>query len=178
MDDHDPKLTHPQAEQLARALMQQHGIAAKGWTFQWSHGKRRMGETRIQQTRDPRTGKVVKHKLIRLSKHLVAMNPQSIVRDVILHEIAHAFAGIQNGHNQVWKAACIKVGAKPQRLADETVEVVQSRYAIVCNLCQSELAQRHRQSSPKSLANAYCKHCGKESQGKLKLLDRQSTADY
>lgn len=110
-------------------------------------------------------------KRIRLSKHLVAMNPEPVVRDVILHEIAHAIAGIENGHNHVWQAACRKVGAKPQRLADESIRVVEGRYAIVCTRCQAELARRHRKPSPKTLAQSYCKHCGRDSIGKLIARD-------
>lgn len=160
------------AEQLARALMQEHGVIDQGWDFQWSNGKRRMGEASIRQKRDRKTGKTTTVKTIRLSKHLVAMNPEPIVRDVILHEIAHALAGLENGHNHIWRAACKKVGAKPQRLADKTVQVVEGRYAIFCQQCQESIGTRHRRSSPEQLARAYCKHCGPDSIGKLKLIPR------
>ena len=166
----DDTLTHEQAEHLARSLMDQHGVTAEGWVFQWSRGKRRLGETSIRQRRDRTTGQTKTIKAIRLSRHLVAMNPEPIVRDVILHEIAHALAGLENGHNAVWRAACEKVGAKPQRLADETVRVAEGRYAIVCGQCNEQIGTRHRRSSPKSLARAYCKRCGPGSAGKLKLV--------
>lgn len=167
----DQRLTLEQAEQLATSLMQRHGVTADGWRFQWSRGRRRLGEARIRHTRDRRTGKTQEVKAIRLSRHLVAMNPEPVVRDVILHEIAHAIAGLDQGHNAAWKAACKKVGAKPQRLADESVEVVPGKYAIVCGLCHEHLAQRHRRASPKTLKRSYCKHCGKPSMGKLKLVE-------
>lgn len=171
MPESHKTLTPQQAERLAKDLMQTHGLPHAGWTFQWSQGKRRLGETSIRKTRDPRTGKTKTVKAIKLSKHLVAHNPEPIVRDVILHEIAHAIAGLENGHNHVWKAACKKVGAKPQRLADESVQVVPERYAIVCKQCAQELTRRHRRPTPKTLANAYCKHCGPKSLGKLKVIE-------
>lgn len=167
----DQKLTLGQAEQLATSLMQRHGVSADGWRFEWSRGRRRLGEACIREKRDPLTGKTHRVKAIRLSRHLVAMNPEPVVRDVILHEIAHAIAGIDQGHNAVWKAACKRVGAKPHRLADESVEVVPGKYAIVCGLCQQHLAQRHRRTSPRTLKRAYCKHCGKPSMGRLKLVE-------
>lgn len=163
-------LTLDQAQQLAKQLMQQHGVIAKGWAFQWSHGKSRLGEASIRKTRDPKTRKIKTIKTIKLSKHLVAMNPEPIVRDVILHEIAHALAGLKNGHNHIWQEACKRVGAKPQRLADEAVQVVPGKYSIVCGQCSQELGKRHRQSSPETLARTYCKHCGPGSTGKLKLV--------
>ena len=172
----DQRLTHDQAEQLARSLMQQHGVTADAWQFEWSRGKRRLGETSIRQARDRKTGQVKQIKAIRLSRHLVEMNPEPIVRDVILHEIAHALAGIKNGHNHVWRAACKKVGAKPQRLADESVQAIEGRYAIVCTLCDRELARRHRRSHPDRLANAYCKDCGPTSTGKLKTVEPEGDA--
>lgn len=167
----DTTLTRAQAQKLALKLMAKHGLTADGWAFQWSQGKRRLGETRIQQHRDPRTGKTTQRKTIRLSKHLVAMNPEAVVRDVILHEIAHAIAGIENGHNHLWRAACRKVGAKPQRLADESVETVPGRYALICNACNRELARRHRRTTPGKLKNAYCKACGPSSMGKLVIRE-------
>lgn len=163
-------LTPAEAEQLALALMREHGVTAKGWRFAWSRGKRRLGETSIRKTRDRTHGRVQKIKAIRLSKYLVERNPEPVVRDVILHEIAHALAGLEHGHDAVWKAMCKKVGAKPQRLADESVEVVQGAYALICTSCNRELARRHRRSSPERLANRYCRDCGPKALGKLKVV--------
>lgn len=165
-----PHLTLHQAEQLALQLMHEHGVMAKGWVFQWSKGKRRLGEASIRTKRDRNAGKTKTIKAIRLSEHLVTMNPEPIVRDVILHEIAHALAGLENGHNHVWRAACQRIGANPQRLADETVQVVEGRYTIICGQCTQALGTRHRRPNPRQLARAYCKHCGPASAGKLKLV--------
>jgi predicted SprT family Zn-dependent metalloprotease len=164
------KLTSQAAEQLAKKLMRQHGVAAQGWKFQWSSGKRRLGEASIRRRKHRTTGRVETRKTIKLSRHLVALNPEPVVRDVILHEIAHALAGLENGHNEVWQAACKKVGAKPQRLADEGVDVVAGKYTVVCKLCKQTLGTRHRRSSPDALARTYCRDCGPNSAGKVQLI--------
>lgn len=172
----DPPLTRAQAESLAQTLMRRHGVTARGWRFEWSRAKRRLGEARIRQTRDRKTGRTRTVKAIRLSRYLVEHNGEAAVRDVILHEIAHALAGLEHGHDAVWRAMCEKVGAKPERLADESIRVVQGEYAVVCTLCHRELARRHRRSNPSKLANAYCRTCGPKSTGKLKIINAQDAA--
>ena len=39
------------------------------------------------------------------------------VKETVLHELAHAIAGVRNQHNYIWKHACIKLGCDPSRLA-------------------------------------------------------------
>lgn len=170
-------MTPDQVEQLANELMVQHGLIRKGWGFKWSSGKQRLGCAQIRKARDRQTGKTRTLKSILISRHLVELNSDEVIRDVILHEIAHALAGIKNGHNHVWRETCEKIGAKPQRLAGEEVAVVAARYAIVCGVCEEQLATRHRRSTPKHLDAAYCKHCGPTSKGKLKLIDQADTQD-
>jgi len=34
-----------------------------------------------------------------------------LVRDTLLHEIAHALVGTAHGHDEVWKAKCLEIGA-------------------------------------------------------------------
>ncbi|MBI1374282.1 MAG: hypothetical protein GC159_16320 [Phycisphaera sp.] len=152
--------------------MTEHGLIADGWRFAWSNGKRQLGRCQIRRRRDPSTGKYVEIKTIKLSRYLVALNNDHEVRDTILHEIAHAIAGLKNGHNSVWKAVCRRIGAKPQRLAGEHITVVKGRYVLLCGCCEKELARRHRRIRPEALARSYCRHCGPESKGTLKILDR------
>jgi len=164
-----------QAEQLARDLMKQHGLTRQGWRFAWSRGKRQLGAAVIRKSNDPRTGRNTTIKTIRLSHHLVQLNDEAEVRDTILHEIAHALAGLDNGHNAEWKAMCRRIGAKPQRLAGEHVVVPPRRpapYHIVCGSCGQSLTPRHRKIHPKRLAAAYCRSCGPDSRGTLRLEPR------
>ena len=68
----------PSAGRLAEALLQQHGLAGAGWTFRFNQRKRSLGLCNFT------------HRRIELSAPFVARNPEAEVRDVLLHEIAHA----------------------------------------------------------------------------------------
>lgn len=165
-----------QAEQLARSLMQQHGLLRDGWRFRFSNAKRQLGSAHIRRQRDPATGRTIRIKTIRLSRHLVTLNTEHEVRDTILHEIAHALAGLSNGHNAKWKAVCRRIGARPVRLAGEEVIAPAPRYRVVCNACRRVLAHRHRRVAPASLRRSYCRSCGPASKGALRLDDTHAAA--
>lgn len=161
------RMTLPEAQQLALHLMKAHGVFAAGWRFQWSHGKRQLGCAQIKRRRNPRTGQVIETKTIKLSRYLVALNDESEVRDTILHEIAHAIAGLNNGHNEVWRAVCRQVGARPERLAGEEVAVVPHLLELVCGHCGNVVAKRHRRMNAERLKHCYCRDCGLASKGSL-----------
>ena len=50
---------------------------------------------------------------IELSTPLTLANPVEVVRDTILHEIAHAHAGADAGHGPAWQTACLAIGGTP-----------------------------------------------------------------
>lgn len=61
------------------------------------------------------------------------------LRDTILHEIAHAIAGIKAGHGPVWRAVARKIGAKPQRVCT-TLAVSAIQYVeVACYVCSGPL---------------------------------------
>ncbi|MFA9478152.1 SprT-like domain-containing protein [Phycisphaerales bacterium AB-hyl4] len=159
------------AERLALTLMNEHGLIEKGWRFRWSRGKRQLGLAQIRRRPDRHTGQVGVVRTIRLSQHLVQLNGEAEVRDTILHEIAHALAGLEHGHDAHWQAVCRRVGAKPQRLADATVRTPIARYQVVCGRCRRVLATRHRRASRRWLQRAYCRHCGPETISRLNICD-------
>ncbi|MEO0515334.1 MAG: SprT-like domain-containing protein [Planctomycetota bacterium] len=68
----------PSAGQLAHHLMQTHGLPAAGWTFRFNQRKRTLGLCNFTAKR------------LELSAPFVTRNDEPQVRDVILHEIAHA----------------------------------------------------------------------------------------
>jgi hypothetical protein len=74
------------------------------WQFEWSYAKTQLGHC------DPND------KAIRLSKYWMLSIRWGECLDTILHEIAHAIVGCENGHNSIWQKTCIKIGAKPNRL--------------------------------------------------------------
>lgn len=82
--------------------LEEHGLRAKGWRGAFN--------TRLSRT----LGRCYyDRKLIELGSHYVENNSEELVKDTILHEIAHALAGPGTGHGPVWKQWCVKVGAHP-----------------------------------------------------------------
>lgn len=84
----------------ARHLMDRHGLAA--WTLSFDRAKKRAGITNFS------------HNAISLSAPLMAIYTPDQVRDVILHEIAHARVGAGHAHDAVWKAEARRLGAHPR----------------------------------------------------------------
>jgi len=152
-----------EAQALTIRLMNDHGIWQQGWRFGWMNGKRIMGMVR-ERVRD-----FVRTKTLLLSRHMVRLNDESVVRNTILHEIAHAIAGLDNGHNYVWKAVCIAVGANPERCANPAkVNQVKHKYQVACQCCNHVLSAHHRRPNFNRLQRSYCSTCGQEkSFGKL-----------
>ncbi len=63
---------------------------------------------------------------IELSYDFIVNNDESAVLDTILHEIAHAIAGIEADHGPAWKAVCRQIGCRPEQYASK--EVVTMKY--------------------------------------------------
>lgn len=137
------------AKDLATQLMAEHGLT--GWQFGFNTNKRRAGVCRYPSRSRP--GR------IELSKHYVLRNPADEVRDTILHEVAHALVGPGHGHDEVWKAKCVEVGARPERCYGEEIEMPKGRWRATCGGCGRE-HDRHRR--PKRLTGWHCRACGKE----------------
>jgi predicted SprT family Zn-dependent metalloprotease len=149
------------AEQLAKRLMAEHGLTAKGWTFRWDNAERRFGcchhgvaFTRIGnypvQKHDP---------FISMSRSLTLLNEAAKVEDTIRHEIAHALCKPQKGihHGDDWKRMCAVTGAKPVRcfLASDTVRVEQD-WSAKCGGCGTIY---YRAKQPKAYHTFSCPEC-------------------
>jgi len=132
---------------LALELMARHGL--EGWTFAFNRRKRALGLCRFAT------------RAIELSSYLVDGNSKEEVRDTILHEIAHALVGPGHGHDVVWKAKCVEVGAQPVRCGD--ADMPEGRWKASCPSCGLAFS-RHRR--PKRLRGWCCRTCGPE-RGKL-----------
>jgi predicted SprT family Zn-dependent metalloprotease len=134
------------ARDLARALMNQHNLA--DWHFVFDHARRRFGSCQPRRKR------------ITLSRMLTLLNEVPEVRDTILHEIAHALTP-GDGHANRWKAACVKVGARPIRCySDDAVASPPrrpARFQIGCPSC-GWWADRHRRTRRKLV----CRSCRRE----------------
>ena len=128
-------MTNTEAVELAQKLIAQHGLELEITT---SNAKKALGRCFFRNGRPVR---------IDLSSYWTNRLPESEVRDTILHEIAHALAGVKAGHGPEWKAAAVKVGANPKRLVDLPEELMNkirseiSNYIAVCrnSQCKNEV---------------------------------------
>lgn len=90
-------MNETEVTQLAHELMTLHGLT--DYTFQFDHAKRRLGQCRRGDM------------IISLSIHYVTNNNPELIRDTILHEIAHALTP-GHMHDHVWKSIAYKIGVR------------------------------------------------------------------
>lgn len=101
--------------------MNEHGLG--DWAAQFDNARRRNGYCQFYP-----------FKMISLSENYIRINSDELILDTILHEIAHALVGPNHGHDDAWKAMCVKIGARPERCKADVVP--QPRTFIgVCQCC-------------------------------------------
>jgi predicted SprT family Zn-dependent metalloprotease len=142
-----------EAQILTLDLMRTHGLTDVG--FAW-HQKACVFGDYIERT--VRGTGVVVSRTIRLSKRLTRTNSVDVVKDVILHEIAHALAGHSAAHGPTWKSMCLRVGAVPEpckALDFTTVHPPTGGYSAQCKLCGAKRWRARRPTKSYS-----CGSCG------------------
>lgn len=136
-------------ETLAKELIDHH-LKHSGWSFSFDRSKQRMGCT------DFRT------KTISASKYLFSIPEnanENLVKDTILHEIAHAVVGQHHGHDRIWQSAAKVLGCDPIRCYQaEKVVAVKPNFRYTCPSCNYSFT-RFRRS--KKADNAACGICCK-----------------
>jgi hypothetical protein len=120
-----------QAEGLAIDLIIEYGLFDKGWDFQFDRAKRRFGCCNYTKKR------------ITLSEPLTKLRTEQMVRNTILHEIAHALVGHEHGHNKVWKAKAIEIGCNGDRCSGDVR--LEPKYIAYCP--NGHESPRHRKSN-------------------------------
>lgn len=111
------------AELLARQLMRQHGLRL--WFFEFADWVTTFGQCSHHIS------------TLYLSRPLTLLNTEEEVKDTILHEIAHALVGSGHGHDKIWKAKCVEIGARPKRCYSlKTVTQPPMRYVATCEACK------------------------------------------
>lgn len=124
------------AKQELRILMDKHGLL--DWDIALNNRKRGLGLA---------SGK--KHR-IELSRYMLRFAQDETIYDTMLHEIAHAIDYKERGqfrHDWHWKRIALRIGARPDRLADDNIyheNIKQmSRYSLVCDKC-GRVSPMHR----------------------------------
>jgi predicted SprT family Zn-dependent metalloprotease len=93
-------------------------------------------------------------KQIAISSRLLAMGEEEDIRQVVLHEIAHAIVHARWGekpsaHGREFRTVCNEIGAKPRRYVDVTTEKWQSqtRFLSKCGHCKVLIVRKKRMRS-------------------------------
>jgi predicted SprT family Zn-dependent metalloprotease len=142
------------ANTLITGAMETHGLFSKGWSFVWDSAKNRFGQCRYGS------------KTISMSRKLVELNDEALVRDTILHEIAHALVGPKHNHDWTWRTIAKQIGAKPERCFGNEVASPQPNYIGICQDCGYQ-GRRYRLTQ-RTAENCYHTRCrGKEKDGKM-----------
>ncbi len=80
--------------------------------------------------------------------------------DTLRHEFAHLLVGPGHGHDEVWKSACVVVGADPTRLAAAPLTHRPSRMTVIYSCpCGAGSLQRAKAMSRSRLARWRCRQC-------------------
>jgi predicted SprT family Zn-dependent metalloprotease len=86
----------------ATELLALHGLAGS-WHFDWDRATTRLGQCDHRRKR------------ITVSKHLTQKATDDDVEQVLLHEIAHALAGVSEGHGAKWRSLSQAIGYRGGR---------------------------------------------------------------
>jgi predicted SprT family Zn-dependent metalloprotease len=119
------------AEKLAWELMQQHGLVPR-WKFVFDRAIRRFGSCNERK------------RLITLSARLTEMNSEYQVRDTILHEIAHALAGVRAGHGRKWRRVASIIGCNARSCYGDEVRQPPGKFVGQCPTCGYEVHRARR----------------------------------
>lgn len=103
------------AEELLAAF-----LPGLGWTFGFDRAVRRAGVCRYDERR------------ITISRHLAERAEEDEVRQVLLHEVAHALAGHRAGHGPRWRARAAAIGYTGSRLHDRPVAEDRANWIGTC----------------------------------------------
>jgi S-ribosylhomocysteine lyase LuxS involved in autoinducer biosynthesis len=131
-------------QDIADMFINQFGLS--DWGFSFDKAKMRCGACRYAK------------KKITISIYFV-MNPDipfEVIRDVILHECAHALVGHEHAHNDVWRAKAVEIGCSGCRTYNYSTGASPNIFAM-CR-CGRTTIWRHRMS--KKLLKSSCKACG------------------
>jgi SprT protein len=124
-------------ERLARLLMRKHGLEAKGWSFGFDNAKTRHGQCDYDRRR------------ITISRHFSELNSMAVVKDTLLHEIAHGILGQPGiGHGREWRNIAVAIGARPVARKGAPIKPA-STYDLWCPECEAVVGGRYRRTKTK-----------------------------
>ena len=141
-----------EARRLAHRLMAQHGVG--DWEFGFDGARRRLGACWPGRRR------------ITLSRHFVELNEEPLVKDVILHEIAHALTP-GAGHGPRFKRKARELGCSDSAcIAGSEFNAAPARFILRCPHCERTWPRYRRPS--RELA---CRSCMRDLASRVRPLE-------
>jgi len=98
---------------------------------------------------------------ITISQPLSLINDEPVVRDIVLHEIAHALAGSTAGHGKAWIAIAKSIGCSATRT--HSAVTPPPKYIVTCPNCGHQFGRNRKDKNP--LACFSC--CNKYNSGRF-----------
>lgn len=144
-------------EELIREwVIQKEKWGLTDWELKFSNQKRHLGYCRPRK------------KIISISRAFMETNFFPVIKDTLLHEIAHALHFLETGktnHSNGWKKFALQVGCEPKRCATgEGLNMPKGNYIGVCPICGKE-THFYRQ-----IRRSYsCSHCTNSYDSRYKL---------
>lgn len=123
-------------EKQATALMTAHGVGRLKFEFD-------RGKNRIAAMHSVTIGGYSMPERITFSRHFAELLSEEEIREVILHEIAHALAGHRAGHGPVWAKHARELGIKPERCRKVSVSP-EASVKSYCPACGALVSKQHR----------------------------------
>lgn len=131
------------AKTLATELMDQYNLSDKGWKFYFNDNRSRLGVCKEYD------------KSIELSIWHCNNSPFAEVKNILLHEIAHAIVGCRHQHNSVWRNKAIQIGCTGDRCG---VMNAPHKFTGTCPNCGKTFKKNKR-------GNIACGNCCKRMNG-------------
>lgn len=131
-------------ERMGQALLQAHKLT--NWEFGVDRALTRYGCCYYHLKR------------ITMSKYYILSDNISLneIKNVLLHEIAHAIAGYEAGHGKEWARIARAIGCDAQVKCDKWASALPKPMIFVCP-CRKNRIARYRTSA--KLRRSICKHC-------------------
>lgn len=146
------------AFEITRSLMDQHGLTQ--WKLEWMHLKTTAGlcyNSKLTWNKKPELSRG----RISISSIFIEVFTEAEVRELALHEIAHALVPPGSHHGPEWKHMAKKIGSTGERcMSAEEANKVGSRYEGVCP--QDHMYRRHRKTWDMTTHNLICPPCRKK----------------
>jgi len=107
------------AAAIAEDLLAEH-LPGAGWGFAFDRATRRAGACDWSRHR------------ITVSRHLVEGADEEELRQVLLHEVAHALAGHRAAHGPRWRATAARIGYTGSRLHERPIAEHRATWLGTC----------------------------------------------